>query len=56
MIGKFARGLLLAALVMSGLGGCVPLMIGGYVGYQMAQKDAHETWCAQHAGDPSCHP
>jgi len=46
-----------AMLAMSSaLQGCIPLMIGGYVGYQMSQKDAHVEWCAQHASDPSCHP
>lgn len=40
----------------SALSGCIPLMLGGYIGYQMAQKDAHSDWCVQHVGDPSCHP
>jgi hypothetical protein len=49
---------LIAVLVASvfALQGCIPLVIGGYIGYQMAQNDAHNAWCAQHIGDPSCHP
>lgn len=44
------------ALIALGCSGCIPLMVGGYIGYRMSQNDAHVAWCGQHAGDPSCHP
>jgi hypothetical protein len=46
----------LAAAISLMCHGCIPLMVGGYIGYQMSQRDEHVAWCAQHAGDPSCHP
>ena len=53
------KHLLCAAAVVAlalGCSGCIPLVIGGYVGYQMAQQHDHDQWCQQHIGDPSCHP
>jgi hypothetical protein len=50
-----AAGALLLATLFT-CQGCIPLMVGGYIGYQMAQSDAHSQWCGQHIGDPSCHP
>jgi hypothetical protein len=50
------RKILAAALLALSLSGCIPLMVGGYVGYKIAESDAHNEWCAQHAGDASCHP
>ncbi len=53
----FAISLLIAA---GALNGCIPLIVGGYIGYQMAETHAHDEWCAQHAGTPeavvACHP
>jgi hypothetical protein len=50
-----AAGLLLLAILLM-CQGCIPLMVGGYIGYEMSEHDAHAEWCSQHAGDPSCHP
>lgn len=44
----------LAICLALSLSGCIPLVIGGYIGYRMAESDAHKEWCAQHVGDPSC--
>lgn len=45
----------IAFLALS-LSGCIPLVLGGYIGYKMAQDDAHSEWCAthEHIGDVSC--
>jgi hypothetical protein len=45
-----------AALLALSLSGCIPLLVGGYIGYQMAETHAHDQWCAQHVGDTACHP
>jgi hypothetical protein len=45
-----------AALLALSLSGCIPLLVGGYIGYQMAETRAHDDWCAQHIGDVACHP
>lgn len=50
------RNAVLFVLTAIALQGCIPLMVGGYIGYKMSQSDAHTQWCAQHVGDPSCHP
>jgi hypothetical protein len=49
---------ILAILVCStfALNGCIPLIVGGYIGYQIAETHAHDEWCAQHVGDVACHP
>jgi len=52
MICKFLATALLTLLVS----GCIPLMVGGYIGYKIAESDEHRDWCAQHMGDASCHP
>lgn len=44
------------ALVGLSLSGCIPLMVGGFIGYKLSQNDAHVEWCSQHPGDGSCHP
>jgi hypothetical protein len=47
--------ILIAALALS-LQGCIPMAVGYFVGKQMAEDRAHDAWCAQNVGDPSCHP
>lgn len=48
--------LIAAAILLIGMSGCVPLMVGGFIGYQVAAAHEHDAWCGQHVGDPSCHP
>jgi hypothetical protein len=48
--------LVVAIALALALQGCIPLMIGGYIGYQMSQHDEHAQWCVQNASDGSCHP
>jgi hypothetical protein len=50
------KKLIAIALVALALNGCVPLMVGGYIGYKISQNDDHREWCGQHADDVSCHP
>jgi hypothetical protein len=54
------KTLVAAALLALSLSGCIPLLVGGYMGYeigtQMAETRAHDEWCAQHVGDVACHP
>jgi hypothetical protein len=45
-----------ALLALASMQGCIPLVVGGYIGYQMSQHDDHTEWCSQHIGDASCHP
>jgi hypothetical protein len=47
---------LTAAALLFYLQGCIPFAIGGYIGYQIARDNAHDNWCTQNVGDPSCHP
>lgn len=53
---KTFRNMVLVALIALSASGCIPLMVGGYIGYKMSENGAHADWCAQHVGDPSCHP
>lgn len=50
----------LAVALTVALNGCIPLLVGGYIGYQLAETHAHDEWCAQHVGTPeavvACHP
>jgi hypothetical protein len=46
----------LIGLLGLSLQGCIPFAIGGYIGYQIAKDNAHDNWCTQNIGDPSCHP
>jgi hypothetical protein len=48
--------LIATTIVLVSLSGCIPLVIGGYIGYQMSQAHEHDAWCAQNIGDITCHP
>jgi hypothetical protein len=50
------KHLLLISVLALTLQGCIPFVIGGYIGYQIAKDNAHTEWCVQNIGDPSCHP
>jgi hypothetical protein len=50
------KNLIIVLLLVSTLPGCIPLVVGGYIGYKMAEKDAHVEWCSTHTADESCHP
>lgn len=55
---RMTRSCLIAVVMGAALlvQGCIPMAIGGYIGYQIAKDNAHSDWCVQHPGDPSCHP
>ena len=53
---KICKRLAFVAIALMTLAGCVPFVIGGYIGYEIAKDVAHFDWCARNVGDPSCHP
>jgi len=55
MTSKISK-LAIAVLLAAALSGCIPLVVGGFIGYKMAESDAHNEFCAHHVDDASCHP
>jgi hypothetical protein len=50
------RKLVAATILALSLSGCIPLVVGGYIGYKMSESHEHDVWCTQHVDDGTCHP